>query len=377
MNDSKATSVQADQSSGSAEVIDLGPEDSRWVDFVAGQPGALPFHHPAWSHVLRETFGYRLATLGCTDATGRLTGVLPLVEKKGLLAGVHLSSLPNTHTAGPLAIGRASLAALLSGAAARVDQSAASWLQLKVEGPALDGLTGGLSGGTWLPSYVLDLPADPELLRFGGSHHNSRRNAAVLRNVRKAARLGVTVREASSFGDVRRWYRLYLVTMRAHGLPPRPLRLFEVIWDILTPLGIARLLLAERSSGGPAQLLAGSLFLAHNDAVYFAFHGHDPAQLEFRPNDAIHWRAITEACQAGHRRYSFGEVSSGNDGLARFKEKWGAVPVDLYRYYYPRQREVERGLLGAGPFRGSAEWAWRHLPLPVTAALGGLIYGRL
>lgn len=377
MDDIRATSIQTDQPSGSVKVIDLSPEDPRWGDFVAGQPDALPYHHPGWSLVLQETFGYRQATLGCTDAAGRLTGVLPLVEKRGLLAGVHLSSLPNTHTAGPLAIDRASLAVLLSGAAARVDHSAASWLQLKVEGPALDGLTGGFSGGTWLPSYVLDLPADPKLLRFGGAHHSSRRNAAVLRNVRKAARLGVTVREASSFGDVRRWYRLYLVTMRSHGLPPRPLRLFQAIWDILTPLGMARLLLAERSSGGPAQLLAGSLFLAHNDTVYFAFHGQDPVGLEFRPNDAIHWRAITEACRAGHRRYSFGEVSSRNDGLARFKEKWGAVPVDLYRYYYPRQQEVERGVLGAGPFRQAAQAVWRHLPLRVTAALGGLVYGRL
>lgn len=377
MNDISSASIQADQSSGPFEVINLGPGDPRWADFVAGQPGALPYHHPAWSQVLQETFGYRLATLGCTDATGRLTGVLPLVEKKSLLAGVHLSSLPNTHTAGPLAIDHASLGALLNGAAARVDHSAASWLQLKLEGPALDGLTGGFSGGSWLPSYVLDLPADPQLLRFGGSRHNSRSNAAVQRNVRKAARLGVTIREASSFSDVRRWYRLYLVTMRAHGLPPRPLRLFEVIWDILMPLGVARLLLAERSGGGPPQLLAGSLFLAHNDAVFFAFHGHDPTQLEFRPNDAIHWSAITEACEAGRRRYSFGEVSSGNEGLARFKEKWGAVPIDLYRYYYPRQREVERGVLASGPVRRSAQSVWRRLPLPVTAALGGLIYGRL
>lgn len=298
VNHASSVSVRADQPSGQFDVIDLGPEDRRWGDFVAGQPGALPYHHPAWSHVLRETFGYRLAALGCTDATGRLTGVLPLAEKKGLLAGVHLSSLPNTHTAGPLAVDRASLGALLSGAAARVDHSTASWLQLRIEGPALDGLTGGFSGGTWLPSYVLDLPADPEQLRFGSSRHNSRRNAAVRRNVRKAARLGVVVREASSFGDVRRWYRLYLVMMRAHGIPPRPLRLFEVIWDILTPLGMARLLLAERSNGGPPQLLACFVFLAYNGVVYFAFHGQDPTQLEFRPNDAIHWSAITEACQA-------------------------------------------------------------------------------
>src|ERR1700691_3603277 len=192
---------------------------------------------------------------------------------------MHLSSLPNTPTAGPLAVDQGSLDALLSGAMTRGDHSAASWLQLKVVGPAIDALIPGFSGDRWTPTYVLNLPDNPEHLRFGDSRHNG----AIRRNVRKAARLGVRVREASSVSDVHSWYRLYLVTMRAQSLPPRPLRLFEVIWDILAPLGLARWLLAERSGGGQTQLLAGSLFLAYNSAVFYAFNGRDPAQLEFRP----------------------------------------------------------------------------------------------
>lgn len=373
VNDASSVFVAAQQHAGQFEVIDLSPEDPRWEDFISGQPSALPYHHPAWSEVLRETFGYRLAALGCVNSAGHLTGVLPLAEKKSLLAGRHLSSLPNTPVAGPLVVDRGSLAALLSGAAARVDDSAVEWLQLKVEGPAVDGVTPGFSGGSWRTAYVLNLPGSPEHLRFGGSRHNS----AIQRNIRKAARLGVEIRAASSVSDIRRWYQLYLVTMRSHSIPPRPLRLFEVIWDRLVPLGLARLLLAERSAYGPPQLLAGCFFLACNSTVSYAFNGRDPAQLRFRPNDAIHWKAMTEACQAGRRRYDFGEVSDRDEGLTRFKEKWGAVPVDLYRYHYPRQREVERGMLAPGPFRRGAELAWRHLPLPVTAALGGLIYGRL
>jgi hypothetical protein len=355
------------------EVIDLRLEDPRWQDLVAVSCEALPYHHPAWSQVLHETFGYRLAPLGCTNSAGRLVGVLPMVEKKSLLAGLHLSSLPNTPTAGPLAIDQVAVAALLSGAAARVDHSAAKWLQLKIAGPAVNGLGAGFSDSRWGATYVLDLPSSPDQLRFG----SSRRNGAIQRNVRKAARRGVAVREASSVNDLRRWYRLYLETVRAYGIPPRPLRLFEVIWDVLVPLGLARLLLAERSTGGQSRLLAGSLIFACNGTVIVGFNGHDRAQLEFRPNDAIHWQAIRDAREAGRRRYDFGEASHENAGLLHFKEKWGAVPVDLCRYSYPRQREVEQGALAAGPVRGAAESVWRRLPLPATAALGGWIYGRL
>jgi CelD/BcsL family acetyltransferase involved in cellulose biosynthesis len=372
VNDNGPLSVAADNTTSQLQVVDLGPDDPRWRSFAGDHHRALPYHHPAWSQVLRETFGYRLTTLGCTDATGRLTGVLPLAEKRSLLAGVHLSSLPNTPTAGPLAADHASLCALLNGAMARVDNSAAGWLQLKAGELPADGVPDGLSGDVWGSTYVLDLPASLDDYQAGGPG----RKSSIQRNVRKAIRSGVTVREASSVSDVRHWYRLYLETIRAHAVPPRPLRLFEVIWDIMAPLGLARLLLAERRTGGQPQLLAGCLFLIYGDTVIYGFNGRDSAQLEFRPNDAIHWRAIADACQAGHRRYDFGEVSA-NEGLARFKEKWGAAAVDLYRFHYPRQREVERGALASGRVRRAAESAWRRLPLPATAALGRWIYGRL
>ncbi len=314
-------------------VFDLDADDPRWAEFVSAHRDALPYHHPAWFQVLREAFGYSAAALGCADSSGRLSGMLPLLEKKSLLAGLHHSSLPHTPVAGPLAVDGDSRQALLSAAASR-------------------------------------MPNSPQQLRFGGSRNNSRIRWAV----RKASRLGVTVREASSPADVRRWYELYLQTMREHAVPPRPLRMFEIMWEILAPGGLMRLLLAERQAGGRTELLAGSIFLLHGRTVVYAFNGRDRAQLAFRPNDAIHWKAITEAAANGFRRYDFGEVGGGNDGLVDFKEKWGAKPVELYRYHYPRDREIERRLLAPGGFRRTAECAWRQLPLPATATLGRWIY---
>jgi CelD/BcsL family acetyltransferase involved in cellulose biosynthesis len=354
-------------------VLELRPEDSRWEAFVADHPEALPYHHPAWSQVLGETFGYQPAALGCADGTGRLTGILPLFEKRSLLAGAHLSSLPHTPVTGPLARDSGSLRALLAAAVSRVDNSGARWLQLKVTGPALDGLAEGVTGTPWDATYVLDLPDSPEHLRFGSSRNHSRLRWAV----RKASRLGVTVRPASSRADIHRWYELYLATMRTHATPPRPLRFFESMWEILAPRGIFRLLLAERQEGSRTELLAGSVFLSHGQTVDYAFNGRDRNLLSFRPNDAIHWEAITAACRAGFRRYDFGEVSDGNEGLAEFKGKWGARPIDLYRYHYPQQKEIERGVLGKVVFRRAAAWTWRRLPVPVTAGVGSWIYRRL
>lgn len=359
------------------QVFDLRPEDARWEDFVGRQPGALPYHLPGWSQAIRETFGYRPAALGCADETGQVTGVLPLFEKKSLTAGRYLCSLPHTPTAGPFATDPGSVRALLSAAATRVDETPASWLQVRVTGAGLDGLAEGFSGREVMPTYAVALPASPDDLRFGSSSNRSQ----ILRAVRKASRCGVTVREASSVQDVRRWYRLYLETMRTHATPPRPLRFFETMWAFLASRGHLRLLLAERQAGSRTVLLAGSVFLRHGTTVIYAFNGRDRGQLEFRPNDAIHWHAITEACRAGFRRYDLGEVDPRNQGLARFKTKWGAEPSGLYRYRYPSRHEAAHAMPPAGPGDGSVrqagEWAWRRLPLPVTAALGRWMYRRL
>jgi hypothetical protein len=262
---------------------------------------------------------------------------------------------------------------MLTAAAAMIDDSRARWLQVKTFDPNLAGTATGFGGVTWDKTYVLSLPGDPEQIRFGNARNHSRIRWAV----GKANRLGVAVREASSLDDVRQWYGLYLDTVRSHSTPPRPFRMFEVMWDVLHPVGGMRLLLAERCAGGRSQLLAGSLLLLGGSSVVYAFNGRDRSQLEYRPNDVIQWKAITDACGAGFSRYDFGEVASDNEGLADFKQKWGAAPVDLHRYQYPPRRELEKGLLGATRLRVAGEWMWRRLPLPATERLGGWIYRRL
>jgi CelD/BcsL family acetyltransferase involved in cellulose biosynthesis len=350
-------------------ILNLLPEDPRWVDFLKDHPDALLYHHPAWFELLRETFGYKAAALGCVDGTGRLSGILPLLRQRSYFADVHFSSLPRTPVTGPLATDDDSLRTLLSAAASLVDNSRTHRVQLNVMGPRLDGLIHGFNCVRQRNTYVLDLPSSPEHLRFGSSRNNSRIRWAV----RKSSRSGVSLREASSLDDLRRWYQLYLGTMRAHVTPPQPFRLFRLMWESLAPRHLFRLLLAERNAGGQTSLLAGSIFLIYGHTVLYAYNGRDHSQLEFRPNDAIQYRAITEACAAGFRRYDFGPVSMHNDGLADFKEKWSAKPVELYSYGYPWQPESERMLLGSSSLRSAAEWAWHRLPLPVTSAAGTFI----
>ena len=356
-------------------VVELDPVvDRRWDEYVSAHPDGLVYHHSRWLRCLQREYGRRALGLAVVGPEGRVGGVLPLLETQGLplrraraISGRRLASLPRTPLAGPVADGREQLTELLRAAVERLRTRPGAQLQLKMAEPALDGLLDGLTGYPWRLSYVLELPDDAERVRFGNSRNHSR----IRSGVNRAVRSGVRVREARSPAEVRAWYALYLNTMRHHIVPPRPLRLFEAMWEELRPHGLMRLLLAERQG----ELVAGSVLLMLGRTVFYAFNGALRSAFAHRPNDVLQWEAIHDAARAGHRRYDLGEVVEHHEGLADFRRKWSAQPRRLYRYYHPAPAHPpDPGDGGLGPARRAAHAAWRRVPLGVTSLAGDRLF---
>jgi hypothetical protein len=358
--------------------VDAG-SDPRWDAFVADHPDALVYHHPAWLRALEREYGQSCIGLVCEDGAGVVRGVLPLVHTRGLpllrggvLTRRRLSSLPRTPVAGPLAVDDVAAGRLLRAAVELVDAEPATTLQLKTPTPAFDGLVDGLVRSPWRLWYVLGLPRDPDEIRFGNSRHHGRIRASV----RRSAERGLTVRAAETKAELKAWYRLYLEALRWHSVPPRSFRFFGALWEHFQPLGMLELLLAERRGSGRNELLAGSIFLSFGETVYYVFNGRQRGDHDgLRPNDAIQWHAIHEACRNGFRRYDLGEVVESQTGLHAFKSKWGAEARRLNHYYYPapEHEQVDTLEMNTWP-RRIAKVTWRRLPLTATAALGDLLY---
>lgn len=350
---------------GHHRLVVVDPDaDPRWDEYVRANAHGSIYHHSGWLRALRREYEQPLLGLALEDAHGALRGVLPLMPTKGLpfargnpTTGRRLSSLPRTPLAGPLAEDRAGLGALVRAAIDRTPPGA--HLQLKLDDARLDGL---VSGGPWRTTYVVELPESPDLLRFG-----SRRNTTRIRSsITTASNDGVRVVAAQTLAEVRRWYRLYLETMRHHVVPARPFRLFEALWEELRPRGMMQLLLAQRQG----ELLAGSVLLKHGRTTWYAFNGSSRQAFRHRPNDMLQWHALHAACAAGDRWYDLGEVADHHTGLAHFKRKWGAQTRSLYRYSHPEATQLAE----EAPPRKVVAGAWRVLPLGATALAGRAAY---
>lgn len=364
-------------------VIETNPAvDSRWEPFVVKHPEGSIYHHPAWLAALKREYRQESVYFVCEDATGQVLGILPLLYTRGIpfglggaLTGRRISSLPRTPLGGPLAIDSETTLALLEAAIQRVSRHRGTRLQIKTEGRTLDGVIDGLICKPWRLSYVLRLPeSSEEPFRIS----NSQARASVKRALNKATRSGINARPAETETDLSEWYRLYLETMQRNVVPPRPYRFFQALWELLRPKQMMKLLLAEQQTSSGRRIIAGSIFLLFGRTVSYAFNGSRFQDLGLRPNDLIHWQAITEACKSGFRFFDFGEVPVGDDDLARFKRKWGAEPVRLHRYYYPGSRESDGVAAESGGYAHSVGSAiWRRLPLAATTWLGDRIYSRL
>lgn len=363
-------------------VVELDPRcDPRWETFVAQHPEGSVFHHPAWIEALARGSVRRPVYLACADAEGRLLGVLPLLETPGFwfnlgpqFLGRRLSSLPRTPMAGPLTLSSQATGMLVHAAAERLRSTPGITLELKAQSNELDGVLEGMVGVPWKENYVLELPNNPEDLRFGNAVTRHRIKWAV----GKAEKLGVRVRTAETEEDLMQWYDLYLGTMRWHVSIPRPYRFIASLWELLRPRGLMRLLLAEHCQAGRRRLLSGYLLLMYGSTVHCYLNGRRAEDLGLHPNDVLQWRAIHDASAEGFRRYNFLETQDQQRGLAEFKAKWGAAPVRSFRYYYPGPRRIsDPGPSSNSAIHRIASAAWRRMPLGATASISAWIHERL
>lgn len=316
-----------------------------WDDYVRRAEGSHFGQLTAWKEVTEASYRCR-ARYWIAETGGRVTGVLPLFEKRGPLGGGSLFSPPG----GLLADSEEIATALLVPGRELLSAGKLEWLELRDQRRRWDGLITIAEHVT----MELALPERAESLWQAFD--------AKLRNqIRKGEKAGFRARWGAE--RVHDFYRVLLENMRDLGTPTlgedyyrRALERFGADADVLVidlagePAGA---MFVMTHAGGVADPWASSL------RRYFAHC----------PNQVLYWEAIRHAIGRGARRFDFGR-SQPDSGTYRFKEQWLARPVPLYYQY----------VLGSAPRAPTLEdqkhqfdlavKLWKRLPLPVASLLG-------
>jgi len=294
------------------------PDATAWDDLVEASPEASVFHTAAWARVWTEEWkDARWEAIVLEEGPRYLGGIGAIVRRRALFETV--DAMPFATYGGPIVRRdhpdpQAARRALLQAFAQRARRRFVLRSQVTWYGGDPDALPEALTTEATF-THVLALGGDYERVADGFS-------PSTRRLVRQADESRLAIRPAESLEDVRAFYELATETVRRRGGSPKPVSLYDRIFERLVPLGLARYHLVRHEE----RAVAGSLHLFHRGVATSWLPVSRESSWHLRPNNFLIASILETLCAAGYLEYNFGASPADAAGLVRFKEGWGARP---------------------------------------------------
>ncbi len=343
-------------------------DEMEWDLFAGTHPLGNIYHTLDWKRVTEEAFGHQPFYLLARDAAGRVTGVLPLFQVKGVF-GSRLVSVPMRDRGSLIASDAASAAALVARATALTRELGCEYLELRSAeelDPGVAAAHGLQCVRHWVTTRVDLLPGKDALWK--SLDKNAVRWA--ITNVRKK---GVRVERDPTAEGIRTFYEMFARTRSAMGIPPFPPALFEAIARRLIANGKANLFLAWKDT----EPVGGMINFFSKDTFIPAYAAPQKKWLKLYPSELVIWCAMEWAADNGFHTFDFGADSPRQTGLLRFKRKWGGVQHAMVSYFYLNGAKSLPNFDSSSPLYGLARKTWSLLPGPLSRKLGGWVTRQL
>jgi CelD/BcsL family acetyltransferase involved in cellulose biosynthesis len=330
--------------------------DHAWRQFTAAHPAALPYHDPEWARLIADCYGFTSFLVALRDDAGTILGGVPVIEVRRPLGRRRCVSLPFSDYCPPLTSSTDDVDDLVRAVEDSARARGVLCSEIRAELP-------GAQTSTEAVRHTLELEPDAEQL-FRRFHRSQ-----VQRNIRRAEREGVDVRQASREEDITGvFYRLHVATRRRLGLPVQPRRFFPLLWQRMLSTGRGYCLIASKDE----RPIAAAVFLTFSRNVTYKYGASDARFWGLRPNHAVFWSAIQSACRDGFASFDFGRSDLADQGLRQFKSGWGATEHPL-AYSAVGQTPRRRPRPG-GAAETLLKVTIRHSPEAVCRRLGELLY---
>jgi lipid II:glycine glycyltransferase (peptidoglycan interpeptide bridge formation enzyme) len=151
------------------------------------------------------------------------------------------------------------------------------------------------------------------------------------RNIKKAAKAGVVVSQGTP-DDLEQFHSLYLETAERDQFTPRPLGYFQTMFSALLADDPDRIRLYLAHHDG--DLVAATTWVRVGEHAWYSYGASSTAKRDVRGSNAIQWRMITDALEAGATVYDLRGITEGLEaddphlGLIQFKVGTGGEAVE-------------------------------------------------
>jgi len=331
--------------------------DPQWVNFVHNKGPATIFHHPAWSQLLANCYGYRPFVVALKNTDGTMSAGIPFMDVKSPITGRKWVSLPFSDYCYPIFDDDHVLNRLVEEVVLLSQAKGLSLVELRGESQNSSILHG--HSNHVIHKAVLESDFD----KVSGRIHEMHR-----RNINVAKKNNVQIVFGSTHEHILEFYNLHLHTRRNQGVPIQPLKFFKKLKTTILDHGLGFLLLAYKDD----QCIAGAIFLHWHKTLTYKYGASSAIGLNFRPNNLIMWTAMQWGCEHGFTCFDLGRTDLENTGLRTFKSRWGAEEEPLY-YYSTIPSKSQKA--STGNLEHIVHFVIRNSPLWVCRLLGELLYG--
>lgn len=332
---------------------------SLWDEYVTKSAISTCYHLTGWKNVIERSFGHKTYYLFADEGENDINGVLPLIHLQSILFGNFMVSLPYVNYGGICADNEEISNRLLNEAIRIAAEKNAEHIELRHTQQASNGLavkTGKVAMRLALPHHAKDL----------WKSFSSKLRSQIRRPAKEAmySRLG-REEELDSF------YAVFSVNMRDLGTPVYSKEFFRNILKEFSETTWICTVYTKR--GDPA---ASGFLVGFKDILEIPWASSLRSYNQYGPNMLLYWNALEFACERGYRFFDFGRSTPG-EGTYRYKEQWGAKPVQLYWHYWMRNGGHVPQLNPKNPKYRMAIKIWQQLPVGLTKLIGPAIVKNL
>jgi hypothetical protein len=328
-----------------------------WDDLVVSTENYSFFHSSCWAEVLNKSYRYKPIYFTLIDRHA-LSVMVPIFEIKSILTGKRAVSLPFSDYCQPIANGQETKFGQILNHIIRFGEKS-GWEYIEFRGG--DSLFQDVHPNSIYYAHTLDLNRNEDDIYKSFRNSNKR-------NIRKAAKEGVTVNAFDTFESIKEFFRLNCMTRKRHGLPPQPFKFFKNLHKYIISNNQGMVLLASYDS----QTIGGAIFFHFGNKALYKFGASDLRFQNLRANNIIMWEAIRRYSKEGYSELCFGRTEPENSGLRQFKTGWGVKEHTIK--YFKYNLKTHAFMPNSNHKAESYYKIFNYMPLPLLKLIGSLAY---